>query len=67
MSGAGDLKAFPLQTLETSASISGAGDGQVSASQKLTASISGAGEIRYKGHPVITQNISGVGELKDAN
>ena len=67
VSGAGKIKAFPLQTTETSASISGAGESEVSASGKLTASISGAGIIRYKGHPAITQEVSGVGTVKDAN
>ena len=67
LSGTGDIDAFPLQTLETDASISGAGSGEVTASQKLSVSISGAGCIDYKGHPVITKEISGAGSVDDAN
>ena len=67
LSGTGDIGAFPLQTLETDASISGAGSGEVTASQKLSVSISGAGSIDYKGHPVITKEISGAGSVDDAN
>ncbi len=67
INGAGDLKAFKLKTDETVASISGAGNSEVTALQKLTAEINGAGSIKYKGHPVVTQDVSGVGSVSDAN
>ena len=67
MSGTGEIDAFPLQTIETTASISGAGSGEVTASQKLNVSISGAGSIDYKGHPIISKEISGAGSVDDAN
>ena len=67
VSGQGTIKTFPLSTEETSASFSGEGDGEVTASQKLTASLSGEGSIKYKGHPAITKNISGEGSISDAN
>ena len=68
VSGASKIKAFPLQTTETYASISGAGKGEVTATQRLTASISGAGTIKYKGHPAnVTKDISGAGSIAEAN
>ncbi len=67
ISGAGDIEAFPLQTTETEASISGTGSGEVTALTKLSASISGAGTIKYKGHPSISQDVSGAGSITDAN
>ncbi len=67
INGAGHIKAFPLQTDETIASISGAGTGQVTALQKLSVDISGAGTIKYKGHPVLVQDVSGAGSITDAN
>lgn len=67
ISGVGKIKAFPLRTNETIASISGAGKGEVTAVQKLTASISGAGSIKYKGHPAVTKDISGAGSISEAN
>jgi hypothetical protein len=68
VSGAAKIKTFPLQTTETYASISGAGKGEVTASQKLTASISGAGSIKYKGHPAdVNKDISGAGSIAEAN
>lgn len=67
INGAGEVKAFPLQTNETIAEISGAGTSHVTALQKLTVDISGAGTIKYKGHPVITKDISGAGTIADAN
>ena len=67
ISGAGKVKAYSLQSIETSATISGAGTCEVNASQKLAAHVNGAGTIRYKGHPAVTQDVSGVGSVKDAN
>ena len=67
LSGAGKIIAFPLQTIETAATISGAGTGEVSATQKLVADINGAGTIRYKGHPTVERDVSGVGTISDAN
>jgi hypothetical protein len=67
INGAGKIRAFPMTTEETIATISGAGSSNVTAKQKLTANISGAGTIRYKGHPAIAQDISGAGAIADAN
>jgi hypothetical protein len=63
ISGVGSVEAYPLQTEVTSASISGAGGGEVTASKKLEADISGAGSIKYKGTPEVVKHISGVGSV----
>lgn len=67
ISGAAKVVAFPLQTEETIASISGAGKGEVFAAQKLNASISGAGAMVYKGHPAVSKKLSGAGSVKEAD
>lgn len=66
LSGAGSIEAYPLQTEETVASISGAAKSEVTASKKLDASISGAGSITYKGTPQVTEHISGAGSVSAA-
>ncbi len=63
LSGAGSIDAFPLQSEETEASISGTGKSELTALKKLDASISGAGSIKYKGHPTVSQDVSGVGSI----
>jgi len=68
VSGAGVIHAYGLQTQTTVAAISGAGKGEVNASQKLAANVSGAAVVRYKGHHAdITRDVSGVGKVADAN
>ncbi len=66
INGAGKVEAFPLQTEETIASISGVGEGEVTASVKLDANISGAGSVKYKGQPKVTEHISGAGSVSPA-
>lgn len=63
LSGAGSVEAFPLQSDETEASISGTGKCEVTAIKKLDADISGAGSVKYKGHPTVSQEVSGVGSI----
>ena len=64
ISGAAEVHAFNLESKTAEISVSGAGDVEINASEKLEVDISGAGEVDYKGDPEIKQNISGVGELK---
>jgi hypothetical protein len=66
INGAGKVEAYPLQTEETTASISGVGEGEVTASSKLDATISGAGSVKYKGQPKVTERISGAGSVSPA-
>lgn len=66
INGAGKVEAYPLQTEETIASISGVGEGEVTASVRLDATISGAGSVKYKGQPKVTEHISGAGSVSPA-
>jgi len=66
INGAGNVEAFPLQTEETVASISGVAESEVSASVKLDAKISGAGSVKYKGQPKVIKHISGAGSVSPA-
>jgi hypothetical protein len=67
MSGAGNIKAFDLQTNDTKASISGACSADVTAQHTLNADISGAGHVHYKGHPQVSSSVSGLGGVTDVN
>ena len=67
LSGAGSVEAFPLQSDETAASISGTGKCEITAMKKLDADISGAGSIKYKGHPTVSQEVSGVGSITNVD
>lgn len=67
INGAGDVEAYPLQTEETVASISGVAKSEVTASVKLDAKISGAGSVKYKGQPTVIKHISGAGSVSPAN
>jgi len=51
ISGAGDIRAFDLVAERVKVSISGAGNAQVHATQRLDAQISGAGKVVYDGNP----------------
>jgi|GEM_PF-277270 len=63
INGSGNYNAKDFRSRETSFKISGAGDGTVSASDKLDVIISGSGKINYYGNPAVTQNISGSGSI----
>ena len=65
ITGAGKAKCFDLKAENTTVTISGAGDADVFASQKLDASTSGAGSIRYKGKPAdVKSGKSGAGSIE---
>ncbi len=64
LSGAANVAAFDLITKDTEITVSGAGNIDTYASQKLVASVSGAGNISYKGNPAETQfKQSGSGKI----
>ena len=60
------IKAFPLQTTETSVTIKGAGKAQVTALKKLSTNVAASGDVKYKGHPSILKNPEG-GTIDNAN
>lgn len=64
VSGSGSIDAKALNTIQTSAQISGSGRITVLSSEELDASISGSGRIRYSGNPQrISSKVSGSGEI----
>jgi len=67
VSGSGNVRAFDLITKEAKARISGSGDCELTARDKLEARISGSGTIRYKGNPVIDSRITGSGRVVNMN
>jgi hypothetical protein len=68
VSGAGDLRAYRLQTVSADILLSGAGDAQVHVREKLHADVSGAGNLYHQGDPVKLEiNVSGAGEVKRSN
>jgi hypothetical protein len=67
-SGAGKAMCFGLLSEETVIDISGAGEAEVYASQKLEVDVSGAGSVRYKGEVKnINQEVSGAGSVQKAD
>jgi Putative auto-transporter adhesin, head GIN domain len=64
LSGAGKAHCFDLLAENTTIDISGAGEAEVYASQKLNAEVSGAGSVKYKGGVKnISQRVSGAGNV----
>ena len=64
LSGAGKARCYDLLAEDTRVDISGAGDAEVYASEKLEADVSGAGNVSYKGNaPAVNQKVSGAGSV----
>ena len=67
-SGAAKAMCYGLLSEETIVDISGAGEAQVYASQRLQVDVSGAGNVSYKGEVKnISQEVSGAGSVRNAN
>jgi len=47
--GSGDFTARNLTTVSTSVRVSGSGDAEINASEKVDAAVNGSGDIRYSG------------------
>lgn len=63
ISGSGNIKAKELQSGVTSIKISGSGNAEVVATEKLTSKIAGSGEIKYWGDAVVESKVSGSGHI----
>jgi len=63
LSGSGNMYCFGLTTQRAEVSISGSGDAEVTASQKLVLKINGSGQIKYKGSPNVESHINGSGSV----
>ena len=62
--GSGDFTAHGLTTMSTTVHVSGSGDADINASDKLDASVVGSGDVNYSGHPKnIHKSKSGSGDI----
>lgn len=59
ISGASILKAFNFPVLRSYVRLSGASDGQITATEKLEVSASGGSHLVYRGNPTVTSDLSG--------
>ena len=65
ISGSGDLKAFNLETERSDIKVTGSGNCELSASNRLNVLISGSGTVFYRGDPrTVSQEIAGSGKVK---
>ncbi|MDD3458739.1 MAG: DUF2807 domain-containing protein [Weeksellaceae bacterium] len=55
IAGSGDIRAFELTASAVNAGLTGSGNLQVHAVNKLDAGVTGSGELRYKGKPAETE------------
>ncbi len=67
VSGSGKLRAYDLMTEDTTATITGSGNCEISVSNSLDVRISGSGSVRYRGSPTINSRISGSGSVRSAD
>lgn len=67
MSGVGKVLSYALESKATNVMVSGKGECEVHATEKLDVEISGMGDVNYKGSPKITQKITGMGELSESS
>lgn len=65
--GAGNIAAFGFEANTVRVTLTGSGNIEVSASDRISGNITGAGNISYRGEPTIDVNITGAGSVVDAN
>lgn len=63
IAGSGNIKAKELQSATTTVSISGSGNAEVVATQKLNTSIAGSGDVRYWGDASVDSKVRGSGSV----
>ena len=66
VSGAGKIQGFDLATRRANLDVTGAGDVEISVSEKLEVNITGGGDVTYKGDPDISKSVTGAGSIKKA-
>jgi hypothetical protein len=65
IAGSGDLKAFNLQTERSEIKITGSGNCELAASNRLDVLISGSGTVFYRGDSrTVNQEVTGSGKIK---
>jgi len=62
--GGGTVLAFGLAAQEADITISGMGDCEIAAEQRLSVDIEGSGNVTYAGSPVVSQRIEGLGSVR---
>ncbi|MBC8048346.1 MAG: DUF2807 domain-containing protein [Fimbriimonadaceae bacterium] len=63
ISGSGEMHTFNFHVLTSDVKISGSGDLEINAMDKIEGSISGSGDLYYKNSPIINISVSGSGEI----
>ena len=64
IAGAGDYRGLEFETERTAVALSGMGDVEVHANERLEATVSGMGDVAYKGSPEVLQQVSGWGSVE---
>lgn len=67
ISGSGDYEGFPLQSDNYEVILSGSGNANLYAENKLNGNITGSGNINYKGSPEINVTVTGSGRVINSN
>jgi hypothetical protein len=65
--GSGSFSGFSLHTESCQVDITGSGNCEVTAANRLDVNIEGSGSVFYKGSPSIKDDISGSGRVFDSN
>ena len=63
IAGSGNIKAREMQSANTSVQISGSGNAEVVATQKLNTNIAGSGDVRYWGDASVDSKVRGSGSV----
>jgi hypothetical protein len=67
LDGSGDAGLGDLAAREARVSVSGSGDADVRADERLDIAVDGSGDVRYHGDPALTQHVDGSGDLSRAD
>lgn len=65
--GAGTMQAYDLQTATTEVTVSGSGDTEIMATERLKVDISGSGDVFYQGDPQLEVRVNGSGRVVKVN
>jgi hypothetical protein len=63
IAGSGNIRAKDLQSANTSVQISGSGNAEVVATQKLNTNIAGSGDVKYWGNASVDSKVRGSGSV----
>jgi hypothetical protein len=64
--GSGDARLAGLTAREAEVAVSGSGDADVRADERLDVTVDGSGDVTYHGDPAVTQHVDGSGDLSQA-